>query len=230
MIVLVAGMPRSGSTFSYNIVRELLSRRGTVRTEHDFDFVSLVKHESQADHLVLKAHEADGLVCRLVGLGAIKAICTVRKPEDAIASWMQTFGFDLDQSLDVMCKWLAMYAQIRRHALVIDYDQIDRHPVLAALRIRAFVDPGAGMLVSAAIARRYAKRAVAERTSAMRPDEKGVRDISFSYYDEKTFLHRRHVSGLISRPACEKIGNAAVSAIRARLAAWVDARGTLRLQ
>jgi len=30
MIVLVAGMPRSGSTFSFNVARELLLARGSV--------------------------------------------------------------------------------------------------------------------------------------------------------------------------------------------------------
>jgi hypothetical protein len=31
MIVLVAGMQRSGSTFSFNVVKEILQKRGDIR-------------------------------------------------------------------------------------------------------------------------------------------------------------------------------------------------------
>lgn len=229
VIVLVAGMPRSGSTFSYNIVRELLRQRGKVQKEHAFDFASLVQREPEADHFVLKVHAADDLMLGLVRLGAIKAICTVRKPEDAIASWMQTFDFGLDASLEPMFRWLEMFERLRHHALVLPYDHIDHHPVRAAIRIRNVVCPEATLLETLAIARRYSKRNVAQFTGAMSPGDEGTEQASFTYYDKETFFHRRHVSSLASLPACERIGKEAVSIIRSRLEKWIDEDGNLRV-
>jgi hypothetical protein len=229
VIVLVAGMPRSGSTFSYNIVRELLQRRGAVHKEHSFDFVSLVERESSADHVILKVHTADQLTLGLVKLGAIRAICTVRKPEDAIASWMQTFGFGVDASLETMFRWLEMFERLRYHALVLPYDYIDRHPVRAAIRIGNVVTPDARLLEVLSVARRYSKQKVAKITAAMRPDDEGTEDAGFSYYNQETFFHRRHVANLVSKPARERIGEEAVSIIRSRLDNWIDEDGNLRL-
>jgi hypothetical protein len=229
VIILVAGMPRSGSTFSYNIVRELLERRGIVRKEHSFDFVPLVEQEARADHVILKVHAADDLLLGLVKLGAIKAICTVRKPEDAIASWMDTFGFGLDASLEQMIRWLEMFYRLHRHALILPYDHIDRHPVRAAIRIGNMVCPDARLLEIFDVTRRYSKSKVAKVTAAMRPDPDRTDDISFSFYDRETFFHRRHVSNLKSKSARERIGEEAVSLIRSRLNKWVDEDGNLHL-
>ena len=100
MIVFIAGMPRSGSTFSFNIVRRLLEARGSVYQEPTDDILGALERAGDATHLLLKAHQADDVTLALIKIGAVKAVCTVRKPEDAIASWMTTFGFTLAESLD----------------------------------------------------------------------------------------------------------------------------------
>jgi hypothetical protein len=229
VIVLVAGMPRSGSTFSYNIVRELLQRRGVVRGEHAYTLSSVVEDDTKADHVILKAHDADKLTLGLIKLRAVKAICTVRKPEDAVASYMQTFGFELNESVDAMFRWLEMFERLRDYALVVPYNDIDSHPVRAAFRIGRAVCPDARALEVLRIARRYSKAQIAKLTADMRPDDEGAEKLSFSYYDKKTFFHRRHVSSLLSKPAHERIGEEAVSVIRSRLNKWIDADGNLRL-
>ncbi|HEX6409545.1 MAG TPA: hypothetical protein VFZ88_03030, partial [Sphingomicrobium sp.] len=110
MIVFIAGMPRSGSTFSFNIARRLLEDRGSVYQEPTGDLLGAFERLGGAAHLLLKGHSADKVTLQLAQLGAMKVVCTVRKPADAIASWMTTFGFTLEQSLGHMEDWLRMFS------------------------------------------------------------------------------------------------------------------------
>jgi len=80
MIVFVAGMPRSGSTFSFNVAREILSLRGTVYHEYSHTLTEVVARSAGADHILWKDHSTDEASMRLIELGAASVICTFRKP------------------------------------------------------------------------------------------------------------------------------------------------------
>jgi hypothetical protein len=69
MIVLVAGMPRSGSTFSFNVVREILQARGSVYYEAAGDLGGTVRRSGGARHVLLKCHEVDDSSRELVKAG-----------------------------------------------------------------------------------------------------------------------------------------------------------------
>jgi hypothetical protein len=222
MIVFLAGMQRSGSTFSFNVVRELLAQRGTIYQEPFPSAVSVVERSGNACHVLFKAHSADEFTLRLIELGAVKAVCTVRRPEDAIASWMETFGFQFNEAVAHMQEWLSMYARLRKHALVVPYEQIDRQPWRAALRIARHICPDARIMEVIRIARTHSKRNVKDMTDRLVNGMDNIQDISFSYYDTKTFFHRRHVSTLVSRPAADRIGKDAVLSIRRTLHAYID--------
>lgn len=227
MIVFLAGMQRSGSTFSFNVVRDILARRGTVYQEAHPSAAAVVERSGDADHVLFKAHNTDGMTVRLVKLGAVKAVLTVRRPEDAIASWIETFGFDLDTSIAHFQDWLSMFARLRNHALVVRYDDIERLPWSAAWRIARYVCPDARLIEVMGIARARSKRRVKAMTDKLNVDDENVQHISFSYYDTKTFFHRRHVSSLASRFATERIGADAVSTIRHAFRGDIDKNGNL---
>jgi hypothetical protein len=59
VIILIAGMPRSGSTFSFNVVREVLSARGSIYQEACEDVVGVVGRSGGADHVLVKTHNLD---------------------------------------------------------------------------------------------------------------------------------------------------------------------------
>jgi hypothetical protein len=227
MIVFISGMQRSGSTFSFNIVRELLERRGTIYQEPFHDLLPVIERAGDADHVVLKAHTADDTTIRLVRLGAIKTICTVRKPEDAIASWIETFGFNLEESIERLRGWFVMFEQIRRHALIVPYALIDRHPRRAAWLIARYICPDASRIEVIRIALRYSKNNVIKISQNLQKDAPIIHDIGYSYYDEKTFFHRCHVSSLVTKPAIARIGEDAVRSIREALRAHVDPNGDI---
>lgn len=227
MIVFVAGMPRSGSTFTFNVVRELLEARGSVHQIPTGRICVAVASAGSVEHLLLKGHEADEMTMRLVNYGAIKSVCSVRKPEDAIASWMNTFGYGLDDSIQMLVNWLPLYRQIREHSLTVPFELIDTAPQQAASMIAQYVCPDASAEEVDAICRRYTKDEVQRLSKAIERGECEIEDLGFSYYDKRTFFHRRHVTSLHETKARDRIDVDQLSRIRAALAEHCDSDGNL---
>lgn len=228
MIVLIAGMPRSGSTFSFNVVRDLFRRRGSIYQESTTNLLSAVQRSGNAEHVLCKGHGADEDTLRLVELGAVKAVCTVRRPEDAIASGMECFGDNLDVSIASVWKWLVMFERLRGRSLIVCYEQIEIRPWHAASRIARYLCLDYSTAEIDQIVNKYSKENVMKMVDTLPIDDAGVHDLGHTYYDEETFFHRRHVSSLESRPATERIGANAVLHIRGTLASYIDELGDLR--
>ena len=126
MIVLIAGMPRSGSTFSFNVAREIFSARGSVYQEPCEDVVGAVSRSGGTDHVLVKGHNLDATSLALARAGGMRIIMTVRRVEDAMASWLETLDTVPEPvTLGVMRAWLALYEQLRTKALLVPYEQID---------------------------------------------------------------------------------------------------------
>ena len=227
MIVFIAGMQRSGSTFSFNIAREILLARGSVYQEPHPSIYSVIERSGNADHVILKAHAVDDFTCRMAQLGTLKVVCTVRKPEDAIASWIETFGFSLEDSIGRMRDWIEMFGRLKDHALIVDYDEIDLRPYKAGRRIARYISPDAGYFEIRRAVKRNTKAVVKEATDRIANEGDEVTDIGFSYYHSATFLHRRHVSSLVSRGAAERISAESVITIRRELSDLLDHDGHL---
>ncbi len=227
MIVFIAGMQRSGSTFAFNIARDLLRARGQVYQEAigEADIAQVLARSGGAEHVLVKSHAADPMTVMLAQHGALRTICTMRHVEDAAASWIETFGWSEAETVACLRTWLALYVQVRGAALLVPYPQVDRRPWLAAWRIARFLCPDAGPGEVLRIARRHAKAQVKQRTDALQSGADGVADLGFSYYDRATLFHRRHVSSLRSRPVEERLSPDQLARIRAALATDVAAAG-----
>jgi hypothetical protein len=225
VIVLLGGMPRSGSTFSFNVVREVLRARGTIHQEARGDVPGAVHRSNGARHVLVKAHELDEPSMELAQAGAMRIIFTVRRVEDAIASWINTFEAIPEATLiEIMRRWLHMFAELRHQALVVSYEQIDRRPWLAAWRIARRVCPDIGPMEVRRIARRLDKAAVKRQTDCMQLGS-GKHDLGWTYYDTETFLHRRHISDVRSRSAEERLPEKHLARIRDSLASDIAAAG-----
>ncbi len=225
MIVFLAGMQRSGSTFAFNVVRETLMARGQVHQEASSDIVGALSRAAGADHVILKGHQADRTCIDLVRQGACRTICTVRRIDDAVASWIETFGFTEDQSIVAMRDWIGLYRQVRVHALTIPYELIDHHPRRAAWRIGRYLTRDFGLREAHRIATRNGKAVVKNRMDALSRGDSGVEDVGFSFYDRNTFFHRRHVSSLVSRPAEHRLPAIQLARIRDALASDIATSG-----
>jgi hypothetical protein len=225
MIVIQAGMPRSGSTFAFNIVREALRTCGTVYQESSEDLRGAIDRSNGADHVLLKTHALDGPSTELAKAGGARIIITVRRIEDAMASWLTAFEETGEtMAIDVMRNWLCTYRNLHADALIVRYDEIDRLPWLAAWRMARTACPGIRPASVLRIARRYRKSIVKQRTDSMTPGAH-FEDIGFSFYDRETFFHRRHVSALKSRCAEEGISLERLADWRERLRYDIAAAG-----
>lgn len=227
MIVLLVGMPRSGSTFSFNVVREVLRRRGRVHQEACEDIIGAVHRSNGANDVLIKAHKLDATSMELAEAGAMRIIMTVRRVEDAMASWLEAFdAIPEETAIQIMRDWLQLFRHLRSRALIVSYEEIDRRPWLATWRIARAVCPTIGPVEVLKIARRFSKAAVKRQTDQLAPDASEVTDIGFSYFDSATFFHRRHVASLVSRPAEERLPHERLARIQEALAEDMKATGS----
>jgi hypothetical protein len=226
MIVFIAGMPRSGSTFSFNVARDVLLARGSVYQEAaPPNILQELARAGDAEHVLLKVHQLDDAGVLLARYGAARVICTIRKPEDAVSSWMETFDFSEEDSILVIRRWLRLYVMLQPFALTISYRTVDHHPFLAARSIMRFLVPNVRLTEIWHSARRHSKGEVKKLTDALSRERQNIKDVGFSWYDADTFFHRRHVSSLKSRSALERLLPEQVQRIRAALAEETAAAG-----
>lgn len=220
MLVFISGMPRSGSTFSHNVVRMALERRAksvvSVTTENS---APIFAHT--ADHIIAKAHGADDHLLALVRCGAVKSVCTVRRPEDALLSWMHVFGFSLDEAIEAFSKWFAMFERISTRSLVVTLDEIERFPLLAAYRIGRYICPDYTIIEAYQTARAMSKKRVKKIADAVERGDRQAVDIGFTRYDATTYFHRRHIS---DRSQFDRRPEVA-SAVRKHLGPWLNESG-----
>lgn len=223
MLVFVSGMPRSGSTFSHNVVRLALEARSksVVSVTAGEDSSPILARRRKAEHIIAKSHGADERLLALVHSGEAKSICTVRRPEDAILSWMHVFGFSLDEALDAFSKWFAMFERIASHSLVITLDEIERVLVQAALRIGRYVCPDYTISEAEQATHALSKQQVQKISEAVERGERRSTNIGFSQYDNKTFFHRRHISDRSQFNRSPEI----TDAVNKRFAGWIDEAG-----
>lgn len=223
MIVIVAGMQRSGSTFTYNVVRSFLEARGGVSTFATDTLDDLCNERASVRHAVVKSHSPDEIINGLLRKRGLPCICTIRKPEDAIASWMSIFGFSLEESVAMYKQWLRWHREMHPYMLNIKYEDIDESPYSVVRCISKYLFGRSNFTESAKICRSNNKNKIYSDTNEMKAD--GKVDIGFSFYDRDTFYHRGHVSSLKSRKASEVISGGDVKIIREQLAAYLDSDG-----
>lgn len=226
MIVFVGGMQRSGSTFSFNIAREILQSRGEVYQESSINIGQVVERAGRANHIIIKGHCLDPFGISLIRHGCIKTICTVRKPEVAITSLMNTFDFSLSESTSQIVTWFEMYRHIHPFVLTLDYHSIEHQPNQTAERIAEYLVSDASPDEATIISNRYQKKSIQQRFQSLANDGPCIEDIGHSYYDKETFLHRRHVSSLESERSVDKtLSEQDIVLVRNQLSRFIDDTG-----
>lgn len=134
MIVFCDGMPRSASTWIFNVCLKLMagdSRAESVYFGFDDNVGSLLSNlPLEYDHAVIKCHRLDHTAKALIRTGAARAIYTYRDPFDAIASYMRMFNCGFDDTLAAivdsleMCRFQQKYPNCRN----IGYEAIMSAP------------------------------------------------------------------------------------------------------
>jgi hypothetical protein len=181
MIAFIAGMPRSASTFSFNVAREVLQVRGKLHQESCADVLGAVRRAGNARYVLVKAHRLDEPSMQLAKVGAFKIIMTLRQVDDAVASWLDTFDTLTEPTaIAAMREWLRMFNELHHGALIVPYEEIDRDPRLAAQRIARCILPNVGAMEIFRIAGRWKKPRVKRLTDSIVPGA-GIENVGWSY-------------------------------------------------
>ncbi|MHB8848651.1 MAG: hypothetical protein ACYC43_09430 [Burkholderiales bacterium] len=227
VIVAIAGMPRSASTFSFNIARELLGDTGRVVAISDNTLNP--KLAGEADHLIIKTHNPDQPLMEMIAGKTIPCICTYRKPEDAIASWVRTFGGTVGSASAIIESWLKWHVRIHEKVLNLSYEHIETNQLDTITRIQLYLTGREDIAQAEKLNEAYQKSALKEQTDALQKND-DTTDIGFSYYDNKTFFHRRHISSIRSIAAEDEFSPSQISTIRNYLIEYIDSSGNYNLQ
>jgi len=213
--VFVAGMQRSGSTFVFNVVRELLSSSGRVYAEPSVSVLEVLMRSAGADHIILKSHIADNLLISLTRHGAIKTVCTYRSVEESVTSLMDVFGYSLDNSIVRIRSWFQMYRHIRRFSLNIPYEALRGDPASVANRVGAYLGFAGD---ATALAQKYSRERVFAASQQLSESSDDVINMGSSIYHKVTYFHRRHVPSLRDRIASNDLSVEDLNRVKAELA------------
>lgn len=185
-------MPRSGSTFSFNIAREILSQRIPTTckvTEDIYDAIT----GSNTRCLIIKNHNLNEFGINLLKIDAMKGICTIRDPYEAIESTMDIFGFDIDQSIHSFQLWVDSFNQFHEMSLIISFKNIEQSPTRTVWRISKYLGFTPSPLELYKLVKKYNKKSIMKISHEIDPRDKHVTDVGFSYYNNENLFHRRHV-------------------------------------
>lgn len=200
MVVIIGGMHRSGSTFSFNIAREILAKQGGVSVVTSDSLDVALASDSSTGNLIIKAHYPDPSMTGLIRKKVFYCICTTRKPEDAVASWMRTFNRDFESSVTVIGNWLEWYRRVSNYVLQINYETVDLHPLYAILKIQKYLLGRRNLVDAIRLWRKYNKKRLKKFCDALEEND-STRKTVFGYCDRETLFHKRHISSIKSRPA-----------------------------
>lgn len=227
MIVIVAGMPRSGSTLTYNIAREFLIARHTVdpvlsnSLPQDFDSQAAIKKA-----ILLKSHAPDQKITDLIIAGRARCICSIRKPEDAIGSWMNAFGFSFEESIQHFENWIIWHSSVTEFTLNVDFTEIENNLVDVIEKIGGYLKDDISTDEVQLISDKYRKDAIYKKYNELKNSgEDNIVDCGFSFYERDTLFHRRHIASLNSRECNKLFCKDQLETIRSRFGRFLDKSG-----
>jgi hypothetical protein len=200
MLVICNGMPRSASTWAFNVAVELLRRSEPGAELHSGYDESVARFLASAPptatHIVVKCHELDARGRALAQGAAARTIYTWRDPADAVVSCMRMFGYDFERSLAAIESSLKLYLLYRRWgtALIMSYREVVEAPVEAVERIATYLGVESPSDVVSTVANETSLERMKEKVKQLESaDEAHLAQTGSVAYDPETLLHPGHV-------------------------------------
>jgi len=201
MLVLCNGMPRSASTWSYNVVMKLLrecSPSENVFGGYDENVTQFLKSApAGVEHIVLKCHTLDAAGKALASTGAARVVYTWRDVADAAISFMRMFGYEFDHAFSVMSTSLELYEFHRktRNAVLLTYDEITTDPVAAIERIGEYLGLSTPSKVLDRIAAATSFQRMRDKVTELERTQAEGRLVQHenTTYDPDTLLNLHHI-------------------------------------
>lgn len=205
MIIVVCGMQRSASTWSYNVCREVAHRAGLEIDPSSGQYGSedMVEKVSEGvprnTALLLRNHWLDPAMLDLIKRREVRAVYTVRDPRDVVASILYTFGNNFKNAVRDLERSLSIMEALKAgdSALVLRFPDIMSSPERMVSEIADYL----GMPVSEDDARSItdalSREKLRQKSTSLSPEKQKVYN-GFSY-DSETLLLDNHIR--LDRPA-----------------------------
>jgi len=206
-LILCTGMPRSGSTWSFNACMSLLESAhpdASIRGLYSED-IRAVLAERSADYLVIKCHAVDESGRGAIGRRECRTVYTHRDPHEAVASFMVFADVSFDEALASVKASLEFMTFQRRYgdALFLSYTELTETPQQAIRKIADHLGLAGDHAAVTAADRRSSRQeaaAVADKVETLAPDEV-YRDEKYVYH-RRSLVHRNHLTGGGARWQC----------------------------
>lgn len=210
LIVTCTGMPRSGSTWAYNVIRRLLeigkgknNRISASYRENLAGDSALSAALQSSESTVLKMHYPGPVTMRAIQSGLVRNIYTYRDPLASIASFREMFGGTVSHAAEQIVRSIRNADIWRKHSgttLFIDYRELMADSRAQIRRIAFFLDLNVTEEDIAAVESQTNLAAVRRHTSEMIPKERvTLHRAGKSRYDPQTQYHVGHANKAESR-------------------------------
>jgi hypothetical protein len=146
MHIICDGMQRSGSTWSFNVVKGLLLRcrpGEQIYDAYEEDVAAFIASVPRtAQHTVLKTHLLDAVGKAMARSGQAKVIYTWRSLPDVIASFHKMFGGNFEDAFIATTASLVVYRFHRQSktGLIISYEELTQAPVETITRMASYLE------------------------------------------------------------------------------------------
>lgn len=210
-VIMVAGMPRTASMWTYNVTRRLISLSGHrpwpvhIPPDPVPSFrVAIRNGVPETDRICIKIHaQFEG------GLPDVKVLCNLRDARDTLMSYMRFTHCTFDEAIDGFGDSLALVdyylGECGRDVFEVRYESITEKPEKTILQIASFTEISITPDQCAQIAEEFSRQNVSRyidsldtRSCESRPDPAGSvqrnADGSLRYYDDATGFQGGHIS------------------------------------
>lgn len=196
-------MPRSGSTFVYNVVRLVCSELHTDVAAGWIDDLSVLTNRSAA---IVKSHEWDAWIAKSSSM----SVYSYRDIRQSLMSAKLKFG--VEPTMDLCDQWIDEYNRARWNAdLVVSYEQISEHPERVVESIARFVN---------------ARVDATELLNQLALEESlSAAEINDVPYDPKTLLHGQHRTNASPNAWRSGLDPGIIEHLEIKHAAWFDETG-----
>ncbi len=203
-LILCTGILRSGSTWSYNVCRELAQSQARKQrrpfgsaylTEPQLDFFLNSQGAAIPGPTVLKTHNVGSVAREWIRSGRASVVCTFRDPRDCVASMLKFFRQDFAGAARRMLADLELLNIYQSsHGLLIRYEDMMSDSLAQiekiALHLRIFVDRAELRRIDQATNLQSSQKICRELGGR---DESQVRRSDGHRVDPATSLHDVHI-------------------------------------
>lgn len=206
MIIYCLGMEASGSTWIYNVVREIFAvheiSHVAFRVEEFEQIADDRAHE--AKNIIMRAHNVNSFLLRFLEASDTKTIISLRDPRDCVASCIQRFG-EYGGKLIPTCNDItrnlasALSARNALRNLTFFYEDGFTTRTESVLQCAEFLGLPISEAQATAIFDRYTpesiKRLIAQ-LAENRDERLFVDAVTHNIMDRETSFHRTHISDM----------------------------------